>query len=88
MASCHNNSSPGFLSVFDRFLEVGVEQEVFEVWIGIEGLFDPIEELGTDDATTSPEQCTIAVIEPPVELLAGFLQLHEALSIGANFGSI
>ena len=53
MASCHNNSSPGFLSVFDRFLEVGVEQEVFEVWIGIEGLFDPIEELGTDDATTS-----------------------------------
>ena len=50
---------PGVLPRFNRGLEIWIQQQVLETGILIEGFLDAIEELGSNDATASPEQGTV-----------------------------
>ena len=76
------------MGFFDGLLEIGSEQQVLEVLIGVERFFDAIQELRPDDAASTPQQHDVAVIERPIVLFCGGLQLHVALGVAADFGRV
>ncbi len=84
----HNDIAPGRLRRLDGFLEIRVQQQVLQIAIRVEGLFDALEEYRADDTATSPQQRNIAEIERPIMLFRGCLQLHKSLSIAADLRSI
>ena len=79
---------PGVLRLLGRFGKVAVEEQILQVFVLVERLFDPVQELGPNDAAAAPEHGTVAVVEGPVVFLGGRLKLDEALSVGADFGSV
>ena len=76
------------MSLLDRLLEIRVQQQILQIWLSIECFLDSIQELSSDDTTTSPKQSAIPVVEIPLVLFARFLQLHKALSVRTNLGSV
>ncbi len=54
MRRCHDHRSPRSLGLLDGVLEVGIEQQVFEIRLFIEGFLDAIEELSANDTAAAP----------------------------------
>src|SRR4029078_10303596 len=84
----NDEAAPGFLSLEKCLGEVGMQQQIFEPCVGVEGFFDPLEKGGADDAAAAPEKSDVAVFERPGEFLGGGLKLDKALGIAANLRGI
>ena len=65
-----------------------MQQQIFQIGVGVERFLDAIEELGANDTATAPQQCAFAVIQRPIMLLRGGLQLDEALCVTADLRCI
>ncbi len=57
--------APRILNLGQSIGEVRSEQQVLQIWSGVERFFDPFQEASTDDATTAPQQRDITVIQRP-----------------------
>ena len=56
--------------------------------MGVVGLRDPLEELGSDDAAAAPQHGDRAVVELPVVFLRGRGQLYKALGVAGDLRSV
>ena len=72
----------------DLVVEIGVEQEVYEVGVACVGVGDFLEEAGADDAAAAEDGGDFGEVEFPVVFFLGFAHELEALGVGADFGAV
>ncbi len=80
--------APGALAAFDGLFEEGVEEEVGELGVLVEGLFDVAEEGAADNAAAAPHEGDTAAVEVPAVLLGGGAHEHVALGVADDFGGV
>jgi len=78
-----DRASPAGLSFFDGIAEEVVQQQVFQLWIFVKCRFDVLQEGGSDDTATSPQQGDISIIQIPAKVFGGGVQLDVTLCIAA-----
>ncbi|MPM20211.1 hypothetical protein SDC9_66640 [bioreactor metagenome] len=77
---------PGGKEVLHEILEVGVEDEVGEPGVPVEGFLDLPEEDAADDAPRPPDEGDAAVVELPVVGLRGRPEEGIPLGVGNDLG--
>lgn len=71
--------SPRVLVLDHCGLEEIVQQEVRQLWVAHESLFDVAQEHASNDAASAPHQGDAAVVQVPAIFLGSFAHQHEAL---------
>ena len=64
-----NDVAPAWLRLVDGLIEEVIEEQVLEVWVGAVGLGDVFQEDRADDATTTPHERDLGLLELPIVLL-------------------
>ena len=67
--------SPAWLSLVNGLVEEIVEEEVLKVWVAAVGAGDVLQEDGTDNATTTPHEGDLWLVELPAVLTGGLENL-------------
>ena len=80
--------APRRLRVLDDVLEVGIQQQVIQIRIGVEGVFDPFQEDSADNAAAAPQHRDRAVVERPSVLLGRRGDLDESLRVRADLRGV
>src|ERR1051326_7787016 len=80
------DTAPRWLAAIDDLMEIGVQQQVGETGIAVEGFLDLAEKSGANDAPGAPYHGDSAVVEIPVALLGSLAEQHEALRVRHDFG--
>ena len=70
---------PALLAFFQDGTEKRIEHQVLQLGIAVKGLLDAVQKLGPDDATPTPNGRDVAVVQVPVEVLAGCSEEGKAL---------
>ena len=72
----------GFQHAFE--IRIGTQED--QIRIGFVCVADVAQERAADDAAFAPQEGSIAVIQCPIVVFAGFADQHKALCIRNNFG--
>ena len=85
--SAHDHATPCILRFADNLLEVRVEQQGGRRVIALEGLGDTVEqELGTNNATATPNTGHLGQVDIPAVFLGSILNLVQTLRVGHHLG--
>ena len=87
-STLRNDVSPAGLSLVDSLVEEVVEEQVLKVGVGTVGLGDVLQEDGADNASTTPHEGNLGLVELPLVLLGGVLDQHETLSVRDDLGGV
>src|SRR5207248_7710239 len=83
-----NRDAPIFLGVFDDVSEIGIEQQIVEIFIALVSIDNAVEKFRANDATATPDGGDVAKVQVPIVLFArGAEELH-ALRVRNNFGCV
>lgn len=66
-----NDVSPTWLGVVNSLVEEVVEQQVLELWVAAVGVGNVLQEDGADDATTTPHEGDLWLVQLPAVLTGG-----------------
>ena len=69
-------------------LEEGIEHQVRELRVLVEGFFDFAQEHAADDAAAAPHEGDAAVVQVPFVLFRGGAHEHVALGVGDDLGGV
>ncbi len=84
----NGNSPPAGLSILQLPAEEGIQQKVGQGGVGIEGVLDLAQELGSDDASSTPHEGDTSVVKLPAVLGVGGAHKGKALCVGHELGGV
>mmetsp|Transcript_28284 Transcript_28284/g.76634 ORF Transcript_28284/g.76634 Transcript_28284/m.76634 type:complete len:347 (+) Transcript_28284:226-1266(+) len=83
-----DNTTPGILAGVEFGSKTGVDHEVGKVLIASNGFSNSLEELGADDASTTPHACAQSQIDVPSVFVGGGLDRGQSLRVGRNLRAV